>query len=288
MEEINSFENVSVFTFVSGAQSIKFSLVSLCSTFNRRTFCAGWRVMGQVHDYVKVAFDLIDDLDRLTEVDSVMSRVSATLADFGYTSFLITGVPEPPQRLEPYILLNGWPKGCTDHYTGSNYYPDDPVAAWCRRTVNPFEWSQAPFDAARWPRAAEVMAIAREFGVTHQRSTTRMGVHADEVERLLRSWFVVGSLASHRDGCLESRAANDRHEEPFIEAESDGQRRRVLSERERDVLAWAAEGKSSWEIATILGVSERTVNWHVERSKKKLDAVTRTQAVIKALRSGEI
>ena len=60
--------------------------------------------MGQANDYVKVAFDLIDDLDRLTEVDKVMTRVSATLADFGYTSFLITGVPEPPQRLEPYIF----------------------------------------------------------------------------------------------------------------------------------------------------------------------------------------
>ena len=48
--------------------------------------------MGQANDYVKVAFDLIDDLDRLTEVDKVMTRVSATLADFGYTSFLITGV----------------------------------------------------------------------------------------------------------------------------------------------------------------------------------------------------
>ena len=73
----------------------------------------------------------------------------------------------------------------------------------------------------------------------------------------------------------------------LVGCESDGQRRRVLSDRERDILAWAAEGKSSWEIATILGVSERTVNWHVEQSKKKLDAVTRTQAVIKALRSAK-
>ena len=31
MEEINSFENVSVFTFVSSSQSIKFSLVVLAS-----------------------------------------------------------------------------------------------------------------------------------------------------------------------------------------------------------------------------------------------------------------
>jgi hypothetical protein len=56
--------------------------------------------MGQARDYVKVAFDLIDDLDRLTEVNGMMTRVSTTLAEFGYTSFLITGVPEPPQRLE--------------------------------------------------------------------------------------------------------------------------------------------------------------------------------------------
>jgi len=241
--------------------------------------------MGQPHDYAKVAFDLIDDLDRLTEIDGVMSRVSATLAGFGYTSFLITGVPEPPQRLEPYILLNEWPKGWTEHYTRSNYYADDPVAAWCRRTVNPFEWSQAPFDAARSPRAAEVMAVAREFGLDQgflvpivrsagfQACVTMAGERPDYDPRA--KLHLVSMYAHARCAAL-------------LGYEFDGQRRRVLSERARDVLAWAAEGKSSWEIATILGLSERTVNWHVERSKKKLDAVTRTQAVIKALRSGEI
>ena len=82
--------------------------------------------MGQSLDYSKAAFDLIDDLDGLTNVGKVMARLSSTLAEFGYTSFLITGVPEPPQKLEPYILLNGWPKGWTEHYTKSNYYADDP------------------------------------------------------------------------------------------------------------------------------------------------------------------
>src|SRR5262249_59835997 len=33
------------------------------------------------------------------------------------------------------------------------------------RTVNRFEWSQAPFDAARSPRAVDVMAVARDFGL---------------------------------------------------------------------------------------------------------------------------
>ena len=64
--------------------------------------------MGQARDYVKVTFDLIDDLDRLTGVDGVMSRVSATLADFGYTSFLITGVGPrdgPSTTPDPIITL---------------------------------------------------------------------------------------------------------------------------------------------------------------------------------------
>jgi LuxR family quorum sensing-dependent transcriptional regulator len=123
--------------------------------------------MAKSLDYSKVAFDLIDDLDGLTNVGKVMTRLAATLSEFGYTSFLITGVPEPPQKLEPYILLNGWPRGWTEHYTRSNYYADDPVAAWCRRTVNPFEWSQAPLNSERSPRAAEVMNVAREFGLDH-------------------------------------------------------------------------------------------------------------------------
>src|SRR5262249_29871321 len=56
----------------------------------------------------------------------------------------------------------------------------------------------------------------------HQRGTTSMCVHADEVKRLLRPWFEVGSLASHRDACLKTRAANDRHEEPFVETKVPG------------------------------------------------------------------
>ena len=153
--------------------------------------------------------------------------------------------------------------------------------------MNPFEWSQAPFDAARSPRAAEVMAVAREFGLNKgflvpivrstgfQACVTMAGERPDHEPRAKQALHLVSMYAHARCAAL-------------MGCETDGQRRRVLSERERDVLAWAAEGKSSWEIATILGVSERTVNWHVEQSKKKLDAVTRTRAVIKALRSGEI
>lgn len=62
----------------------------------------------------------------------------------------------------------------------------------------------------------------------------------------------------------------------------------VLSVREKEVLDWLKHGKSSWDISTILGISERTVNFHVYNVMRKLEAVNRPQAVAVAARLGLI
>ncbi|HRK17934.1 MAG TPA: helix-turn-helix domain-containing protein [Hyphomicrobiaceae bacterium] len=62
----------------------------------------------------------------------------------------------------------------------------------------------------------------------------------------------------------------------------------ALNERERDVLNWVATGKSDWQVAQILSVSPKTVNYHVENAKRKLGAMTRIQAVVEAVRLGLI
>lgn len=56
-----------------------------------------------------------------------------------------------------------------------------------------------------------------------------------------------------------------------------------LSERERQVLRWTAVGKTSSETGTILGISARTVNYHMTSILLKLNAVNKTQAVVKAV-----
>lgn len=61
-----------------------------------------------------------------------------------------------------------------------------------------------------------------------------------------------------------------------------------LSPRELTVLLWMKEGKTNWEIARILGLSERTVRFHVGSIFEKLDVTSRTQAVARALGSGLI
>lgn len=61
-----------------------------------------------------------------------------------------------------------------------------------------------------------------------------------------------------------------------------------LSPRELTVLLWMKEGKTNWEIAKILGLSERTVRFHAGGIFEKLDVTSRTQAVARALGAGLI
>jgi DNA-binding response OmpR family regulator len=55
-----------------------------------------------------------------------------------------------------------------------------------------------------------------------------------------------------------------------------------LNEREVETLTWAARGKTSAEIALILGLSKRTVDFHIDNAREKLGAATRVEAAIKA------
>jgi LuxR family quorum sensing-dependent transcriptional regulator len=58
----------------------------------------------------------------------------------------------------------------------------------------------------------------------------------------------------------------------------------LLTSREVEVLTWAAQGKSAWEIGEILDIAKRTVDEHVQTAVRKLDAVNRTHAVAIAVR----
>lgn len=61
-----------------------------------------------------------------------------------------------------------------------------------------------------------------------------------------------------------------------------------ISFREKEILNWLKEGKTSWDISVILGISERTVDFHVNNIRQKLGATNRPQAVALAARRGLI
>lgn len=60
----------------------------------------------------------------------------------------------------------------------------------------------------------------------------------------------------------------------------------LLTERERDIMAWVATGRSNDEIAAELHLSPATVRTHVGRAMTKLHARDRAQLVVLAIRGG--
>jgi LuxR family quorum sensing-dependent transcriptional regulator len=238
-------------------------------------------------DYARAAFDLIDDFERTKTPEEVVEQLASTLSVFGFSTILITGVPEPPQRVEPYFLMNGWPRGWSGHNAKANNYADDPAAAWCRRTIDPFEWSEgtarskhsAPAPPCVTPEENAGLAkyylvpVIRATGAT---SCVTMAGERPELESRARRAVYMLSLYAH------ARAVS------LLDCTDGAGPRRELTLREREVLQWIAVGKSSWDVSVILGISERTVNWMISRSCRKLDAVNRTHAVVNAIRAGQI
>jgi PAS domain S-box-containing protein len=62
----------------------------------------------------------------------------------------------------------------------------------------------------------------------------------------------------------------------------------VLTPREREVVQWVAQGKTSAEASMIIGISPRTVEQHVQAAMVKLGATNRVQLAVEAARRGEI
>jgi DNA-binding CsgD family transcriptional regulator len=59
-----------------------------------------------------------------------------------------------------------------------------------------------------------------------------------------------------------------------------------LSAREKDCLYWSAQGKTAAEIADILGLKTETVRKYIKNAMKRLNARSKTQAVVKAIEYG--
>lgn len=237
------------------------------------------------------AFDFIDKVKVATTVDRVYHLLAAELGQVGYTNFLITDMPPPSLKLEGHLILNGWSDAWFDRYVEQGHYRFDPMAKRSRETVAPFFWDEVELGPKADQRSLRVMHEASECGLKSgfsvpivggegEQSCVTMGGAKVDVPPRGREAIHLMSIYAHD----QARALR----REWTLAPKAKSRVGVLSAREREVLKWVAQGKTDWEIGEILKVSQETAFAHVRNSCRKLDAVTRTQAVVKAMMTGEI
>ena len=86
---------------------------------------------------------------------------------------------------------------------------------------------------------------------------------------------------------LRSVAQGRRHLSPDLTRRLNARRLGpTITQREREILAYIANGRANMEIASLLAVSEDTVKRHVSHILEKLDVNDRAQATAEAIRRG--
>jgi two-component system, NarL family, response regulator DesR len=98
----------------------------------------------------------------------------------------------------------------------------------------------------------------------------------------VRGASLQAALAAVREGLIVLAPG------PSVPAVVAGLRTQPLSPREREILTVAAAGLSTKAIARQLELSPNTVKFHLRAAFEKLGAATRTEAVVTAIRRGEL
>ena len=170
------------------------------------------------------------------------------------------------------------------------YYQVDPVQHFALESCAPFVWSyQRPDSGALHGRLDD---NAQE--VTHYMRAHNMPCGATVPLHLPHGGFVTltGIVASQQqardisDTLAQLTFIAHRFQEsafPLFDASMLTCRHVKLSNRERECLAWSAEGLTAKEIARKLHRSVATVTLHLNTAAKKLGATNRVQAVVRAL-----
>src|SRR5262249_17378285 len=132
----------------------------------------------------------------------------------------------------------------------------------------------------RWQESFRFIAKqgdALAIPVVGSNGTEGLAILSGPIERMSALSRSLLQIAVH----LAFKRAGQLNSEPGLAGETATSNR---SARQAECLRWVAQGKTDPEIGIILGVSPRTVRFHLDKAKDKLKVMTRVQAVTKAVK----
>lgn len=223
----------------------------------------------------------VHHLKSLADQENVVETAFAMTHDLGfdYASFATGKDPAKPSG----ATLSNMPVAWRQRYRQQGYGALDPSVRHCRYSVVPLQWTEALFTAT-----PDFRQDAWRHGIRHGLS---MAIHDREHHISMLTLARQQRPVSADEFCLKVGQclwlANLLHQRlatrpPGVADDVRGH----LSGRELEILRWSAEGKTAGDIATILSLSERTVNFHISSAVKKLGTGNKTAAVVRAAQAG--
>ncbi|MBL8631376.1 MAG: LuxR family transcriptional regulator [Rhodospirillaceae bacterium] len=241
---------------------------------------------------------ILSDLDSLKSEALIRSKLAATFDAYGYNYFTYAGLDADEIRdatpgqplLSDLIYLTNLKAEWVAHYLESDYAHVDPVVRECTEQRLPIRWDEKFKANTRNTFEAQMMDDAWENGL--KRGLT-IPVHGPRGELGI---FSLNSDLSDKEFHKITSAkkyelqviAYHFHDsiQRNLRAEKTTALPVPLTDREVEILKWTVEGKTAWEVGTILKISERTVNFHLQNVMEKFGVHNKTHAAAKAMHMG--
>lgn len=218
---------------------------------------------------------------------------------YGVSNIAYLDVTPAPSAWAIHAQYHTYGDDWENTYRDKDFHLVDPVLQQGLAAARPLDWSTV---RATTKRSEAMFAEAGNHGIQGEGITFPLisrgnraaifTINSDVTKREWRSWRRQFSgelqvLTSYFHAAILAQSRSKSIDK--ISFEDEPKRRKApLTDRETEVLAWAAAGKSYWEISVILGISERTVRFFMSNTRRKLNVVSNTQAVAQAVWRGLI
>ena len=228
--------------------------------------------------------ELVSDTIACSTVDKLKQLISKlnNLLDFDAAIFAVARIT-PTGGLGSHLIINiSYPAEWLEYYLNNKLYQIDPITRehFLHYSTQFWKDTYKKYDCSR-----DFVSSAEEHGLkngytsslkNHLGSESCLLSLAGVTSKSKRSEYILNVITPHY------HQAYIRSLDGLIISTS------VISAREKEILNWVKNGKSSWDISVIVGISERTVKFHLNNIFQKLNAVSRAHAVAIALSQGLI
>lgn len=213
--------------------------------------------------------------------------VTALLAPTGVEHWHYrVGTSQDGAEVEP-LRIGNFPQAWVERYAAMGYARIDPMVAHCHDHITPLPWHIARARQAVPGQVARMFLEARAFGLAEGVSVPLHGPGPVQGALSFATHTLTAEIIDLRTPDLHLLAlhvheAARRHVPPLSAPKP------VLTPRERECLAWAAQGRTSREIGRLLGVTERTTIFHLQNAAQKLGVNGRQAAIARGISLGLI
>jgi DNA-binding CsgD family transcriptional regulator len=235
----------------------------------------------------ELAESFMEQHGRKVPLPELKSLFATALEELGIRYFACCQHVDPLNSRNAALVFQNYPAEWVRYYSESGLYRNDPVFRFADERMIPFHWNDPEFRASLSQAQREMLVEAAGYGIVngytvpvrppgaHTASCSVVPASESGIDPgtgqavFVMASFMFDAMLRARPECCAVRSI-------------------VLSERERQCLELAAQGKDDWAIGLLLRISERTAHNHIERAKRRLGVCTRVQVIVQALSEGQI